>query len=274
MDSDGHTLATGSGPRDSWRQTVPLSELEAATQLAFCTTGDLIVHVDAKYVVRGVRRGPDNPPKQNAYQWRRFWGAVGGRGVVALKIKAHLTLEAALGSGTDAAAWAANRAADELADQAAAAQLPRTAVAAVQRHDAEALQVKQHLAAVALAAAKQAAALYGPSSRPQRRAEAAERAKARAAALTEATRLTAHRLDERSGRCLTCLRGPSAALPRLAFLASECLGRPHQIHPSHTLHLTRGLWWCERCGGSGSKRFKKLKGACEPPTTSSGKRTL
>ncbi len=56
MDEDGSIVAQGWGPLEGWRQTVPLSEREAATQLAASIQGDLQLFVDASYVVRGVRR--------------------------------------------------------------------------------------------------------------------------------------------------------------------------------------------------------------------------
>ncbi len=188
--------------------------------------------------------------------------------MVALKIQAHQSLEAALEAGTEAVARAANCAADELAEQAAAAaQLPGAAVAAVQRHDHETLQVQQHLAAVALQVAKDAPSLYGPSPRLQRRAEAANRARERQEALEEALRLTEHCLDESTGKCTKCLKGPTATQPKLGFLRSPCEGMPHAIHATHTMRLTRGLWWCERCGGIGFRKFAKFSRPAAMPST-------
>jgi ribonuclease HI len=268
LNAEGEIVARGWGPLTSWRQTVPLSELEAATQLARCTLGDLDINIDASYVVRGVRRGPENLPKRYTYQWQKFWEAVGGRAVVARKIKAHQSREEALGAGVAESDWAANEAADQLAEQAAmAAQLPAEAVAEVQRLDAEALKVQQHLAAVALDVARRAPSLYGPSSRLQRRAEAAQRARERRETLEEARRLTTHSLDE-AGRCKNCLRGPTGAQPALAFLRELCTGRPHAIHATHAMNLTRGLWWCERCGGIGHRKFQKLSRECKRPSAS------
>ena len=181
---------------------MPLSELEAATQLALSTKGDLMFYVDATYVLRGVRRGPVSAPKRHSHQWRRFWTAVGDRRAEAIKITAHQNLHQALHEGVDQAAWTANDIADKLAEQAAAgAQLPPAAVAAVQRHDADARRVQLHLAAVALHVAKAAPTLYGPSSRLQRRAEAATRARERQEELERALHLTTHCVDLPSGRC-------------------------------------------------------------------------
>ena len=269
LSAEGETVAYGWGPLTSWRQTVPLSELEAATQLARCTVGDLIVNVDATYVVRGVRRGPANPPRRHRFQWQRFWEAVGRRTMVALKIKAHQSCEEAIAGGVSETDWKANDAADKLAERAATeAQLPATAVAEVQRLDADTMKVQQHLAAVALDVAKRAPSLYGPSSRLQRRAEAAARARERREILEEARRLTTHSLDEATGRCRNCLRGPTGSQPNLDFLRELCTGRPYAIHATHTMNLTRGLWWCERCGGIGHKKFQKLSRQCQPPSAS------
>ncbi len=227
----------------------------------------LVLKRDATYVLRGVRRGPADVPKRHGHHWRRFWAAVGSRDAVALKIKTHRTLEEAFSEGMDPVAWAANDAADKLAE-AAAAQLPAEAVAAVQRHDADALQVQHHLAAVALHVAKAAPSLYGPSSRLQRRPEAACRARERQEGLEEALRMTTHSIDSVTGRCTKCLRGPTATQPRLQFLQSPCEGLPHAIHTTHTMRLTRGLWWCERCGGIGFRKFVKLSKPCLAPSTS------
>ena len=149
-----------------------------------------------------------------------------------------------------------------------AAQLPAAAVAEVQRLDEECGHVQQHLLAVGMHVAKAAPQFYGPSSRFQRRADAAHRARERAAALDAAGRLTQHAPHERTGRCTRCFRAPSAELPRLAFLQTACTGRPYQIHESHTVRCTRGLWWCEKCGGLGHLRFVKLGRACTDPSES------
>ena len=208
-------------------------------------------------------------PKRHSYQWQRFWAAVGDRRAEALKIAAHRTLDRALQDGVDPVAWKANDHADKLAERAATeAQLPAEAVAAVQRLDEEARRVQLHLAAVALHVAKAAPSLYGPSSRLQRRAEAATRAKERQEELERALHLTAHCMDLDTGRCTRCLRGPTATRPRLAFYRSPCEGRPHAMHETHTLRLTRGLWWCERCGGTGFRKFVKLSRPCEAPSAS------
>jgi hypothetical protein len=180
MDVDKSILAQGCGPLSGWRQTVPLSELEAATQAAACLQGDLKMLIDASYVVRGIRRGPDYQHAHHQHQWRQFWRTVGDRAVEAIKVKAHQTQAAAEANGVTDLEWSANQAADALAEQAAlAAQLPAAAIAAVQHHDAEALAVQSHLLAVAREVARAAPRLYGPSSRYQRREDAAQRARAR-----------------------------------------------------------------------------------------------
>ena len=161
---------------------------------------------------------------------------------MAHKMKAHQKLEDALAAGVDERHWHANQLADRLAERAAMqAQLDGAAVAEVQSHDDEARRVQEHPAAVALQVAKDAPALYWPSSRLQRRADAAMRAREKWEALEEAARNTTHSLCEATGRCTKCLRGPTAAQPRMEFLRTPCTGRPHNIDDSHTMHLTRGL---------------------------------
>ena len=59
----------------------------------------------------------------------------------------------------------------------------------------------------------------------------------------------------------------------MAFLKTACTGQPYQIHESHTIRLTRGLWWCEKCGGIGHQRFVKLGKVCKDPSESA-KRTI
>ena len=50
--------ASGRGPLDYWKQTVPLAELAAAQALILCTEGYLTVVVDNASVVKGIQREP------------------------------------------------------------------------------------------------------------------------------------------------------------------------------------------------------------------------
>ncbi len=190
------------------------------------------------------------------------------------KIKSHTERGDAIQAGMDPLHWQANALADELAEAGARrAQLPAANVEEVLRLDREVAEVQAHLCAVALEVAKQAPQLYGPNTRSTRLAEAGERARQRREALLEAERFTTHRLCPLSGRCLTCLLGPTRDLPKLGFLRSKCPRRPGAIHGSHELRETRGLWWCAVCGGTGVRHFKKLGQECQPPTAT-GKRAL
>jgi hypothetical protein len=204
----------------------------------------------------------------NTHPWRIFWESVGDRQILVTKVKAHQSREAAAEAGANLLYWEANQKADELAEAAAGrAQLPTEAFQAVQALDKEAAEVQEHLTAVALEMAKQAPRLYGANTRHLRQAEAAERGKQRRAELQEAARTTMHNINPKTGRCMNCFAGPTRETPRLAFLKSWCPNIPAQIHHSHKLRRCRGLWWCEVCGGSGSRTLKpKLSRACQAPS--------
>ncbi len=164
--------------------------------------------------------------------------------------------------------WEANQKADELAESAARrAQLPAEAVQAVLLQGKEA-EVQEHLVAVALQVATQAPQLYGANTRQLRQAEAAERGRRGRAELAEAANTTMHSINPKTGRCVNCFAGLSRSMPRLAFLRSVCPNVPTLIHHSHKLRRCRGLWWCEVCGGTGSKTFKpRLSKKCQAPST-------
>ncbi len=173
---------------------------------SLCTRGDVTIVIDSKVVVQGIRRGPSYRHRKNAFQWKAFWEAAGNRTVHPIKIKSHLDRAEALQRGVPELHWVANSRADAHAEEAAAeAQLPPAAVAEVQRVDMKALHVQQHLTVVAFSVAKEATALYGPSSHLQRAAAARERALERKGRLEVALSTTAHLWSQEQGRCLTCL---------------------------------------------------------------------
>jgi hypothetical protein len=230
------------------------------------TRGDLEIYIDSKVVVIGIRRGPHWRHRKNAFQWKAFWDALGRRGIVVHKIPAHSSVETVVAAGFSAEAHKANQAADEAAEEAArAAQLPQEAVAELFRLDAEALELQAHLIEMGLEVAAKAPALYGPSSSYQRRLEAKFRAQERRNAAAETLRLSRHRLCNRTNTCLDCFRKPGPGQTKLDFLRTDCSKTPHQVHPSHTLVCTRGLWWCRSCGASSSKLFRALRARCSPP---------
>jgi ribonuclease HI len=259
-----------------WRQTVPLSELDAARIALLCTTGPATLIIDSSFVVKGIRRGPHFKHAVHSHQWRAFWEAAGDRAVTAVKITSHLSAQEAEAAGTSTQHWFANQQADQLAEQAAQeAQIPEDHLAAIHSVDTLAREVQEHLSAVALAVAQDNRSLYGPSSKHQRAADARNRAAARAEKLEAILAQTAHVWCKRSNRCLACFKAPTRAVPKEVFLQTACTGRPSGIHSSHRLRRHRGLWFCSVCGSSGAKRFtsRGLGGPCHPPS-SSGRRTL
>jgi hypothetical protein len=236
--------------------------------------GPIHLLIDNASVVQGIRSGPDKRRRTHAHRWKLFWEAAAGREIRVTKIKSHTDRATAIQAGVDPLHWLANSVADELAEEGARrAQLPADNLAEALRLDKEATEVQQHLCAVALEVARRAPQLYGPSTRNSRLADAAARARQRRQALEEAEHLTEHRLCPLSGRCLTCLCGPTKETPKLDFLRTACPRRPAAIHGTHTLRETRGLWWCSVCGGTGVRHFKKLAQECKPPTAT-GKRAL
>ncbi len=247
---------------------MPLAELEAAKAAVLFTRGPIHLLIDNLPTVKGIRGGPSYKHQSSAYQWNIFWESVGDREFLVTKVRAHQTREDAEAAGVDPLHWEANQKADELAESAARrAQLPEEAVRAVLLQDKEATDVQEHLVAVALQVATQAPQLYGANTRQLRQAEAADRAKKRKQELQEAARTTTHSLNPKTGKCLNCFAGPTRETPRLAFLMSLCPSVPTLIHHSHKLRRCRGLWWCEVCGGIGSKTFKpKLSKESKPPS--------
>ena len=145
----------------------------------------------------------------------------------------------------------------------------------MQAADAKARQVQEHLLAVAFSVAKEAPTLYGPSNRLERARDARERARARRERMDSLLQRTTHQWCSATGKCLVCLKAPSRAEPKAVLLAAPCKGRPHQIHPTHRLRRHRGLWFCDFCGATGSRRFsdRGLAGECHKPTEG-GLRTL
>ncbi len=273
---DLRVLASGRGPLLCWRQTVPLSELDAARIALLCTTGPATLLIDSAVVVKGIRRGPHHKHATNVHQWRGFWEAAGDRAIIATKIKSHQSAQEAEEAGAPAQHWLANQRADQLAEQAAKeAQIPEDHLAAIHSVDKLAREVQEHLAAVALAVAQDARSLYGPSSKHQRAADARLRAAARAERMESILARTAHVWCQRRGRCLACFKAPTRATPKEVFLQTSCSGRPSGIHSSHRLRRHRGLWYCSVCGSSGARRFtsRGLGGPCHPPSAS-GLRTL
>jgi hypothetical protein len=272
LSPEGTQLAAASGPLDYWKQTVPLAELAAVTALLLCTVGDLTVVIDNAAVVKGIQAGPTHPRVSNRHAWKLLWAAVGDRRLEAIKVKSHLDEPSAADAGVPWLHWRANALADQLADRAAlAAQLPSEALEAVRQVDSKARAVQEHLLAVSMAVAKEAGRLYGPSARLERAREARLRGEERRAQLEATLARTAHRWCPTSGRCLACLRAPSRAVPKAAFLETACAGVPHQIHSSHALERHRGLWFCGHCGATGVSRFSAHRGLgapCHPPTTS------
>ena len=200
------TIATGKGPLRYFKQTVPLSELEAVKVAVLSTRGNITVCIDNAAIVRGIQKGPHAKHTNNAHAWKLFWECVGGRVVTAVKVKSHQTAAEASAAGVEHRHWLANHLADELADEAAlAAQLLAQDITAVQQADKRVLEVQQHLLAVAFAAAQRAQHLYGPITRLERAREARARAQGRKEALEAALATTRHRWCADSGRCLSCL---------------------------------------------------------------------
>ncbi len=191
-------------------------------------------------------------------------------------MKSHLDEAEAARRGVEHLHWLANSRADALAEEAAAAAQPSPEdVAAVRFQDERTYKVQEHLRVVALAVARNASSLSGPSSRLERAAGARARAAAKHAQRAELQKTTAHSWSERLGRCTACFRGPTRETPKATFLATPCSRRPHQIHESHDLRTHRGLWFCRVCGATGAKRFttRGLGGPCGP-LSDSRRRTL
>ena len=108
------------------KQTVPRAELTALRWVAWRTSGDIEIAVDAAYVVKGFKRGPKHVHGSNADAWRDLWEAVAEReGTITLKwTKSHPTMhDFELYEDTPWWQFQLNAWVDGLAEAAADAQL-------------------------------------------------------------------------------------------------------------------------------------------------------
>ena len=113
---------------------MPIAELRAITELLKRRTGDSRVVIDALYVLKGFRRGPNHSRPRNYACWSAFWRAMSDDvgEVELLWCKSHQGEAELVRLGSPAIFYVANSVADKLVDDRAAAhQLPGFLVAHV-----------------------------------------------------------------------------------------------------------------------------------------------
>ena len=111
------------GTMGSTLQTVPRAELMALISLLDATTGGrLEVFVDADYVVKGFKKGPNFEHKSNTWLWDKLWEVISNRegDIEVTKVTSHLKAKDIADGRISAWSFWLNHLADAVADRAAA----------------------------------------------------------------------------------------------------------------------------------------------------------
>ena len=256
-------------------QTVPRAELFALVYLASQTEGDVEVLVDSSYVVKGFSKGSKFPQSKNKDLWGSLWKAVGGRaGILTVtKVRAHATPSELESSEIPPLHFIANSMADVLADMGSKlSALNPVWVEEVGALDLKVRRIQERLVSISMA-------LILGSSKPQRRDRASrKRLLEQGSGLDECLRETPHLIRESPSmiKCTRCNKSSPRKFAHL-WLRGVCAeANPNGIHLSHQQHLKtfRGLRFCSRCGGIGSKRVRTLKHPCPSKPSISGRKVL
>jgi hypothetical protein len=241
-------------------QTVPIAELWALCRLAELTAGNLDVAIDASYVVKGWKRGPQWHHRTNQSLWNRLWLAVQNRAgdLEVTWSKSHCT-EGQLEQGlTSPWGFWVNSLADSLAGKAAEeSQLPETVADLVRWVDSRAVLILNRLIS--------ACRLW--QAQPEAAKEKAEpKAKAewvgKEARILQAISGSAHFVVTQATVlvCRHCNTRASKRLPVadvLKWIGSPCKNSelrpviediPPFIHPTHSYMKMQGCHFCAVCG--------------------------
>ena len=289
LESEGMTVLAHASGGIEGKQTVPRAELTALAWIAWRTSGDITVAVDAMYVVKGFNRGEQWVHGSNVGLWQHLWQGIAERqGAITLRwTKSHPTV-ADLELYEDVPVWQfrLNAWVDGLAEAAAAeAGFGQRARSRVSMIDGMAHKVLCRLSAVAEAwksfTEEIREFLVGAG------AEFAE-APARESQLSKAETIKVSLLDTGHSvqvlgqvmRCSRCMTGISKARSTediVSWLETPCRrvadhghvpeSKGLALHPSHTPARYRGVTYCVRCGGWMIKKGQKLGTTCRPPTT-------
>ena len=253
-------------------QSVPRAELYAFVWIIEHTAGNIIVAIDAHYVIKGFRKGCKGAHSCHQDLWRRLWEAISRRpGIVQVVwVKSHLTLETAQAAGVEPWAFIANWIADDLAEEAAKrVALPFHVYEPVNTAESLAWKIRQRLIGVFLAWA----ALERP---PNERLELVARVPKRRV-VEELLENTRHQVKwvGLSLLCMCCNTGINFGKHVLEieqWVMSSCVqvhARPQDarvevagVHPSHKLAFYRGLHFCTACGNLKAVVCRYLANEC------------
>ena len=285
LDQDLNPIAWASGGAKG-DQTVPRAELSALCWLAQHTDGDIEVAIDAKYVIRGFRKGPMGIHEYHLDLWEQLWAHMQARqGTISTTwIKSHLSIDSAYNLEFPAWAYAANQIADVLADEAAVrVALPLAIVALVEWADSRAWQIRQRLLATAMLWALEDNIQLDPSQHitPLTKQEV----------IQELKLISKHHIIEKATClwCCHCNTNVSILKPVCDIIHwmvhSKCIEPNHLpkqtlevegIHPSHSMDCYKGVHYCTKCGNWKVHRSINLHKICPPirDRTNHGKNTL
>ena len=239
------------------RVTVPRAELFAALffieSIQFETEEEeeeevegVDLHIDNSYVVQGIRKMQGGTMPGDETQHGDLWHLLAKvpntklQRIRVHKVKAHLSQEEAGRQGFTAAAWKANQAADQLADEAAAKQQ-------FQKHQRDGLQSldatmgivwNRLLAVYTWILGRPEAAKVQPPPRPPK-APIRERLQAFAEP-------SGHKLVFAAGVLCSICRLQSPFKPALDWVGTPCTG-PGAPQGHRVRHL-HGLFFCCTCG--------------------------
>ena len=183
-----------------------------------------------------------------------------GRGDYCGKIKSHLTEESAIAKGVDPIWWKANKAADELADEASRkAAISEELAKEIGETDKLAAQIQDRLVEVAEAFPEELRKPPQETSLTTRRQRALDRAIERMAKITGHDTVK----EGRVWKCGKCGKRGQAK-KAVHWVRTKCgeTAVPKGIYATHKHCRQGGLHYCIKCGAWGAQRFRKLAYPC------------
>jgi ribonuclease HI len=254
-------------------QTVPRAELQALCWLLAHTVGDITVAIDAHYVIKGFKRGPNAFHASHQDLWRQVWHKVQGRRgkIQIVWVKSHMTIDTAHEHGIEPWAFFANWVADDLAESASQRiALPETVLSLIQIGDALSWKIRSRLVAVGIAWAELDRSLLPDLDKPKKATKAD--------VAIELSKGSRHNLVWTPSvvSCMICNTGVNKAKPIgeiSDWLLGNCVSpssKMHevhfasndQIHSSHKRAFYQGLHFCTACGAVKAQRSYNLAKPC------------
>ena len=265
LDPAGHVAASKRGPLAGPRQSSNRAEIQAFISAVRSSRGPMTYWTDSEVLCRGWRRRRHlhrRNADSNADLWQQVGKAVADRGPGDIQIhwiESHMSWRLAQAKGVPLHAWRGNRAADELAGQAAEAHsLPDSRLSLYEWMRATAALVHRRLTRAAL----DGFAMDPPMTATEKQLKRQMRQAAKAARTEKSDWLKSspHALKATSSRweCKLCGQAVSkqATNPVLKSWLKHCrkptsgptrsvLLSEHRSHHTHPMYLTRGgLWFC------------------------------